>query len=418
MRGSIALGFLCGLWGITAWSAEPTFPYEATIAVDQVEVRCGPGADYYATQTLRRGARVEVYRHDPGGWLAIRPPQSSFSWITARHLKATSDRGVSEVLLDGAVAWVGSLQTDPVQHKWQVRLNQGERVETLGEKSLSVGPGFATETFVKVSPPAGEFRWIHAEQATGQAQGGQTLATAQSPPAARSVGGPATVASDRATAASSPPRAAFSSPTSSMSPASSADIAAKIAALHVDLSLLVAQSISDWDLAALRQRVEALSQQTISESQRSEVDAISRRVAEFHTLQQRHQKSLQPTADEDREVGKHSIPVVPKLLPAEAHASVVAERDLLDVAPASGETADSPFAAEGWLMPVHSTKRVAPPFAVLDDDGRVQAYVTPAPGLNLRPYTKKYVGIVGDKAYVASLRATHVSAQRVVKQDK
>ena len=69
-------------------------------------------------------------------------------------------------------------------------------------------------------------------------------------------------------------------------------------------------------------------------------------------------------------------------------------------------------------MPVHSTKRVAPPFALLDDDGRVQAYVTPAPGLNLRRYTKKYVGIVGEKAYVASLRATHVSAQRVVKQDK
>ena len=47
-------------------------------------------------------------------------------------------------------------------------------------------------------------------------------------------------------------------------------------------------------------------------------------------------------------------------------------------------------------MPVHSTKRVAPPFALLDDEGRVQAYVTPMPGLNLRRYTKKYVGIVGE----------------------
>ena len=54
-------------------------------------------------------------------------------------------------------------------------------------------------------------------------------------------------------------------------------------------------------------------------------------------------------------------------------------------------------------MPVHSTKRVAPPFALLDDEGRVQAYVTPVPGLNLRRYTKKYVGIIGEKTYVSSL---------------
>jgi hypothetical protein len=361
-----------------------------------------------------------VYRHDPGGWLAIRPPQGSFSWITARHLKATPDRGVSEVLFDGAVAWVGGVQQDPVQYKWQVRLNQGERVETLGDKSLSVGPGFATETFVKVAPPAGEFRWIHAEQADAKATGGQTLATAPPQPAVRSVGGPAAVAGAGALEASSPQRAvsnSAASSASSTSPASSADVAAKIAALHVDLSLLVAQSIDQWDLASLRQRVESISQQNISEPLRNDVESISRRIAEFQTLQQRHQKSLEPTADEDREVGKHGITVAPQLLPA-ASASGRASEDPLDVAPASGETQDSPFAAEGWLMPVHSTKRVAPPFALLDDDGRVQAYVTPAPGLNLRRYTKKYVGIVGEKAYVASLRATHVSAQRVVKQDK
>lgn len=411
MRGSFALGFICGLWGITAWGAEPTFPYEATIAVDQVEVRCGPGWDYYPTQTLSRGARVEVYRHDPGGWLAIRPPQGSFSWITARHLKATADRGVSEVLFDGAVAWVGSIQTDPVQLKWQVRLNQGERVETLGDKSLSVGPGFATETFVKVAPPAGEFRWIHAEQANAKAAGGQTLASSPPQPAVRSVGGPATVAAELTSETSPTQRAVAASPTSST------DVAAKIAALHVDLSLLVAQSIDDWDLASLRQRVEALSQQNASESQRSDIESISRRIAEFQTLQQRHQKSLEPTADEDREVGKHGITVAPKLLPAES-ASTGAAADTMDVAPASGETQDSPFAAEGWLMPVHSTKRVAPPFALLDDDGRVQAYVTPTPGLNLRRYVKKYVGIVGEKTYVASLRANHISAQRAVKQDK
>ena len=36
---------------------------------------------------LKRGAEVEVYRHDPGGWCAIRPVEGSFSWVSARYVK-------------------------------------------------------------------------------------------------------------------------------------------------------------------------------------------------------------------------------------------------------------------------------------------------------------------------------------------
>ena len=110
------------MFGAAVLGADQTFPYPAQIAVDEVEVRCGPGWDYYATQRLPRGTRVEVYRHDPGGWLAIRPPEGSFSWVTARHVRATADKNIAEVILDGAVAWVGSAPTNVAQHKWQVRL--------------------------------------------------------------------------------------------------------------------------------------------------------------------------------------------------------------------------------------------------------------------------------------------------------
>ena len=68
-------------------------------------------------------------------------------------------------MIDGAVAWVGSDVSSVQQHKWQVRLERDELVEILGERSLSVGPGFATETYFQIAPPAGEFRWIHAENA-------------------------------------------------------------------------------------------------------------------------------------------------------------------------------------------------------------------------------------------------------------
>src|SRR5208337_4567269 len=71
-----------------SWStAEQTFPYMAYIATDNVYVRSGPGENYYPTDKLKAGTEVEVYRHDPGGWFAIRPPKDSFSWVSSHHLQ-------------------------------------------------------------------------------------------------------------------------------------------------------------------------------------------------------------------------------------------------------------------------------------------------------------------------------------------
>ena len=61
------------------------------ITADDVYVRSGPGENYYPTDKLKAGQEVEVYRHDPGGWYAIRPPKGSFSWV-ARPAPATRAR--------------------------------------------------------------------------------------------------------------------------------------------------------------------------------------------------------------------------------------------------------------------------------------------------------------------------------------
>ena len=68
-------------------AAGQTLPYEAYITADDVYVRSGPGENYYPTDKLKAGTEVEVYRHDPGGWYAIRPPKDSFSWVSGRHLR-------------------------------------------------------------------------------------------------------------------------------------------------------------------------------------------------------------------------------------------------------------------------------------------------------------------------------------------
>ena len=106
-----------------------TFPYKTSVAADDVYVRSGPGQNYYPTDKLKRGQEVEVYRHDPGGWCAIRPVDGSFTWVSGRFLKPTEDN-LAVVTEDGVSARVGSRFSD-IREVVQVRLQKGEVVEIL-----------------------------------------------------------------------------------------------------------------------------------------------------------------------------------------------------------------------------------------------------------------------------------------------
>lgn len=135
---------------------EAAFPYKAYITSDDVHVRSGPGMNYYATDTLKQGQTVEVYRHEPGGWCAIRPPEGSFSWISTHFLKPTHDR-LAVVTEEGAAARIGSKFRD-TRDVFYVRLHKGEVVEVL-EAPHGAGGGGANNWY-KILPPAGEFRWV------------------------------------------------------------------------------------------------------------------------------------------------------------------------------------------------------------------------------------------------------------------
>ena len=79
MRITILLVYLLAIVGLGPEGLpilngdEPTFPYQAFILRDGALVRSGPGEAHYATDELQQGEAVEVYRHDPDGWCAIRP---------------------------------------------------------------------------------------------------------------------------------------------------------------------------------------------------------------------------------------------------------------------------------------------------------------------------------------------------------
>ena len=131
MRGPLVALLAC-IATATAYSrsaAEQSFPYKAYITADEVYVRSGPGENYYPTDKLKAGTEVEVYRHDPGGWFAIRPPKDSFSWVSSRHLRL--DGGNLATVTDERVAArVGSRMND-TRDVIQIRLHKGEMVEVL-----------------------------------------------------------------------------------------------------------------------------------------------------------------------------------------------------------------------------------------------------------------------------------------------
>lgn len=154
----MALG-LASPWGAGAAARaadSEAFPYTAYISSDDVQARSGPGKNYYATSKLERGAAVEVYRHDPGGWYAIRPPEGSFSWVSAKLLEIKGD-GVGVVKAERVAARVGTEMSE-IRDVIQVQLDEGEEVRILEARKF--GTGAAAQTWYKITPPAGEFRWV------------------------------------------------------------------------------------------------------------------------------------------------------------------------------------------------------------------------------------------------------------------
>jgi uncharacterized protein YraI len=167
----LALGlFLCSF--LSEALAATQFPYEAVVRSEDVEVRSGPGLNYYATGKLKANDHVTVHRHDPGGWYMIAPPAGSFSYLDARFVQrqAGSDRGVVQITpnedgtIPRALVRIGSQIGD--DHTFYGRqLNPGDTIQILGERTLATDRGAAT--MLMIVPPPREYRWVKGDFVIG-----------------------------------------------------------------------------------------------------------------------------------------------------------------------------------------------------------------------------------------------------------
>lgn len=137
-------------------------PQAVYVAVSNAEILSGPSSEYYPTGRIARGMALEAYHRTADGWLGIRPPEGSFSWVPASDAYLLPGGRVIEITSRHAVSWIGSSLGSAKQYRWQVELRPGEQLVVLGEMTNRSEDG-REALWYKIAPPAGEFRWIREQ---------------------------------------------------------------------------------------------------------------------------------------------------------------------------------------------------------------------------------------------------------------
>lgn len=369
----------------SAAAAEQTFPYKAFAIADEVYVRSGPGSSYYPTDKLKQGQAVEVYRHDPGGWCAIRPVEGSFTWVSGRFLRSVGNN-LAEVIDEGVSARVGSRFSD-VKDVIQVRLDKGELVEIIETPRDG-------EIWFKIAPPSGEFRWVSGKYLDAdyprdglrhRRDGGSDSADA---PAGRGRGEKEFPPPGRDRLQARPAE------TRSITPE---EFKSELESIELELSVMVIESPSVWTFDELNMRANILLDQAQTAVERGRARLLANRIARFEDIKRRQEEVLAMRARTDRE-----------------------ERLLAGVRPRDGSDRDGPapaaderFDGVGRLTRVDSPKLGAPRYALMGETNEVICYVTPVPGVNLHDYLGQRVGVNGTRGYIPEQRAAHVMARHV-----
>jgi len=131
---------------------EPSFPYVAEIIEDNVNIRSGPGTNYYPCGKLNTGDRVKVVA-SKYSWSHIVPPASSFSWISKQYVSIEPNNPGVGVITGSAVrVYAGSDFLKPMHSTTvQLELNKGDKVVLMGEEM---------DDYYKIAPPTGAYLWI------------------------------------------------------------------------------------------------------------------------------------------------------------------------------------------------------------------------------------------------------------------
>jgi hypothetical protein len=429
-----------------------SLPVTVSVTSTHTLLRAGPGDDFYPTERLSRTAEVEVWAIDDSGYCAVRPVGGSFSWVRAADVTLEPEGGPPAggassgmVVTDGAVARVGS-QLNDLRHVSQVALEAGERVRVL--ERVTVARGRNAGEWLRIAPPAGEFRWAWAADlglpqslapvvesepaAAGLAAAGEALAAIREAGVAVTQAvaevenaPPVAAAGDPPAGLAEPPGMArlisgwlprgtnmfdLSPPVSPPAVAGAAPMPAdELADVDLALSLAVAGPSDDWNLEPLRDRLRLAAARATSAEERTRAEAIDTRLARFEAIQARQQTLVAGPAGDPSPLRLGSMwsslsavgsrPVRPGVLP--------------DGRPADGRpdwTPPDQIETTGRLATVISRRPDAPRWALVDHDNNVLVFVTPRPGVSLAPMVGQQVTVRGAEGYMPEYKRPYLVA--------
>lgn len=454
IRAWVFLGLL-PFWVANAAIAEDG-PYLAKVTSDQVLVRSGAGSNYYPTGYLDADTEVEVYDVTPDGWVAIRPPEGAFSLVRVTAVIKEDGEEVALIKEDETPSYIGS-QINGQHHVVHVKLDEEEPILVLGLLELRDAETGKKKAWYKISPPAGEFRWIHEqfvertdlppiELAIGEIFGESEIALTAGEQPVQLPGKPKVEEPSwrKRTHPDGTPRVASLAPplhqeqSRLTTPSVSGDAKAFEASLFEELGRLdvdplvlievkltheVVKPIEHWQLTPLQTAVRQFVQSGETPLERGKARLLSEKIENFARLQERKlalaeamaaAKSAQLDDSEDTSVASAASGN------SEDSQSLGANAEST---PKSAED-DQPeprYDGQGWLMPVvtrtpqaRKNERYTPPFALTDQAGNVIQFVSPTPGLNLRRFTRQEVGIYGQVSPIDQYTKPHLTAHRVV----
>ena len=161
MRHPFLLSTVLGLVAAMPALAQ-SYPAEAVILQRDVEVRSGPGKGFYATSKLNQNEKVLVLREvkDQPGWLEIKPPSRSFSWINGKYIKQVDARH-AYVETDASrpvSTYAGSRVVDLQPTRESMKLTAGT-VLIIADPPLTING----ETWFPVEPNPSEVRYIQSD---------------------------------------------------------------------------------------------------------------------------------------------------------------------------------------------------------------------------------------------------------------
>jgi len=437
---------------------------------DGAQVMSGPSDSYYPVATLAAGSEVEVYRRLPGNWVAIRPPQGSFSLVMRSDLAPAGD-GLARITRDGAASRIaGTLVND--RRSVHVRLDQGEVVE------LASPPDLAPELLADwqpIAPPKGEFRWMKLADLQLPTAASETTASdgwvgQQSTVHDESV---EPVAADRYASTETPdewiapplldanaPPTAVSNP-QPYAPAPSANppqveplrlptsdaVAAPAVAAPVQVTpppaAVPAAPASATPPVATLGTPAAPAVDAAFEARRDVVEAALAHMLAQTPVQWRFEGIEAEVAEllklAKTEAQQEAIRDLGERIDRYAAISYRASRTpmLLDEpTPSSTPNSEGPrlvasgeprpsaldqqaggYDAVGVLRPVVSKSPGAPPYAVVDAQGQVISFVTPTPQTDVRSLLGKRVAVRGTRGYLPEFRRQHVATARIAPVD-